>query len=224
MPSFKPYHTRELCLDNGVEDNSPLALHCDDDLPWTGAGYASTASSDDDTASDDYSPASSVSSRASSTSSSSSSGLEEAACTTPSAQKTQYRETPGRRSNHHAHWRLRHVRPAAAPTTTMTTTLLPSSRRPYSRLPTALLLSTRAIYHESRALPFSASEFVFQSWFASGLISAANFFTTRLVADWQRDAARWVRIEVLSKDLASPGERAGSGLHKKPLSSTSEWV
>jgi len=191
---------------------------CDADPLWAGARYASTAStfasSDDGTTGDDYSPASSILPRASSTSSGSNL---EAICTT-TLQKTENRQAPRCRSDHNQ-W-LRNIRQAAA-----TTTLLPASR-PCSRLPTALLLSSRTIYHESRTLPYSTNEFVFPSWFTSGLCSATNFFTTNLVTDWQRDSVRWVRIEVLSKDLGavSVASFEEGGSVQTPLSSTSGWV
>ncbi|KAH6885818.1 hypothetical protein B0T10DRAFT_491685 [Thelonectria olida] len=75
--------------------------------------------------------------------------------------------------------------------------------RPLSGLPTALLRCSSQIYHEARALPFAHNEFVFVNWFASGLWAARAF--TRALEPWQRGDMRFVRLEMLARDLAGGG-------------------
>lgn len=74
--------------------------------------------------------------------------------------------------------------------------------RPLCGLPTALLLASRQVYQEARALPLRASEFVFANWFASGLWAARALL--RELAPWQRAELRWARLELLATDLAAP--------------------
>ncbi|KAK0632090.1 hypothetical protein B0T14DRAFT_490510 [Immersiella caudata] len=74
-----------------------------------------------------------------------------------------------------------------------------SPYRPQSYLPTSLLLASHQIYIESRTLPFRNSEFVFVTWFSSGL-SAARALVKGL-RPWQRDAMRFARIELQIRDL-----------------------
>ncbi|KXJ86242.1 hypothetical protein Micbo1qcDRAFT_236972 [Microdochium bolleyi] len=86
--------------------------------------------------------------------------------------------------------------------------LLPSNR-PSAKLPTALLLTSRAVYAECRTLPFEENEFACLTWFSSGLLSA-TMLAGRLDS-WQNTAVRWARVELLSKELEavylSPGQR-----------------
>ncbi|KAH8654901.1 hypothetical protein BGZ61DRAFT_500388 [Ilyonectria robusta] len=79
------------------------------------------------------------------------------------------------------------------------TASLLSSYRPLSILPTSLLQTNSQIYHEARLIPFTYNEFVFVNWFASGLWAARAF--TRALAPWQRSALRFVRLEVLARDV-----------------------
>ncbi|KAF4963375.1 hypothetical protein FZEAL_10940, partial [Fusarium zealandicum] len=78
-----------------------------------------------------------------------------------------------------------------------------SPYRPLSGLPTSLLRANSQIYHESRLIPFTHNEFVFVNWFASGLWAARAF--TRALAPWQRSALRFVRLEVLARDVVVGG-------------------
>lgn len=78
-----------------------------------------------------------------------------------------------------------------------------SPYRPLSGLPTSLLRANSQIYHEARLIPFSQNEFVFVNWFASGLWAARAF--TRALAPWQRGAMRYVRLEVLARDVVVGG-------------------
>ncbi|KAI8724636.1 hypothetical protein NCS52_00033200 [Fusarium sp. LHS14.1] len=78
-----------------------------------------------------------------------------------------------------------------------------SPYRPLSGLPTSLLRANSQIYHEARLIPFSQNEFVFVNWFASGLWAARAF--TRALAPWQRGALRYVRLEVLARDVVVGG-------------------
>ncbi|KAM0430527.1 hypothetical protein ACHAPT_005876 [Fusarium lateritium] len=75
--------------------------------------------------------------------------------------------------------------------------------RPLSGLPTSLLRANSQVYHEARLIPFSQNEFVFVNWFASGLWAARAF--TRALAPWQRAALRYVRLEVLARDVVVGG-------------------
>ncbi|KAM5343016.1 hypothetical protein ACJ41O_013982 [Fusarium nematophilum] len=78
-----------------------------------------------------------------------------------------------------------------------------SPYRPLSGLPTSLLRANSQVYHEARLLPFTQNEFVFVNWFASGLWAARAF--TRALAPWQRSALRFVRLEVLARDVVVGG-------------------
>ncbi|KLO86732.1 hypothetical protein CEK26_000348 [Fusarium fujikuroi] len=78
-----------------------------------------------------------------------------------------------------------------------------SPYRPLSGLPTSLLRTNRQIYGEARLLPFTQNEFVFVNWFASGLWAARAF--TRALAPWQRGSLRYVRLEVLARDVVVGG-------------------
>ncbi|KAF4979547.1 hypothetical protein FDECE_18037, partial [Fusarium decemcellulare] len=83
------------------------------------------------------------------------------------------------------------------------TTDLLSPYRPLSGLPTSLLRANSQVYHEARLIPFTQNEFVFVNWFASGLWAARAF--TRALAPWQRAALRYVRLEVLARDVVVGG-------------------
>ncbi|KAF9772142.1 hypothetical protein IL306_010160 [Fusarium sp. DS 682] len=78
-----------------------------------------------------------------------------------------------------------------------------SPYRPLSGLPTSLLRTNLQIYSEARLLPFTQNEFVFVNWFASGLWAARAF--TRALAPWQRASLRYVRLEVLARDVVVGG-------------------
>ncbi|KAL3606726.1 hypothetical protein FPOAC2_01688 [Fusarium poae] len=78
-----------------------------------------------------------------------------------------------------------------------------SPYRPLSGLPTNILRTSRQIYSEARLIPFERNEFVFVNWFASGLWAARAF--TRALAPWQRAALRYVRLEVLARDVVVGG-------------------
>jgi hypothetical protein len=78
-----------------------------------------------------------------------------------------------------------------------------SPYRPLSGLPTSLLRTNRQIYREARLVPFEQNEFVFVNWFASGLWAARAF--TRALAPWQRATLRYVRLEVLARDVVVGG-------------------
>lgn len=69
-----------------------------------------------------------------------------------------------------------------------------SPYRPYGRMPTALLLTSRAVYYEARVVPFQHGEFVFQDCWCSGLWSATA--VTRGMEGWQLQEMRYVRLEV----------------------------
>jgi hypothetical protein len=75
--------------------------------------------------------------------------------------------------------------------------------RPVCGLPTALLRASKQIYEEARDIPFSENEFVFVNWFSSGLWAARAF--TRPLAQWQKDATRYIRIELLARDFTGAG-------------------
>ncbi|OTB01220.1 hypothetical protein M426DRAFT_64498 [Hypoxylon sp. CI-4A] len=71
--------------------------------------------------------------------------------------------------------------------------------RPHCCMPTAVLRVSRQVYYESRQLPFLENEFVFVNWFASGLWAARLFI--RGLRLWQMQTMRYVRLELLSRDL-----------------------
>ncbi|KAI5458062.1 hypothetical protein BGZ63DRAFT_363482 [Mariannaea sp. PMI_226] len=92
-----------------------------------------------------------------------------------------------------------------------------SPLRPLAGLPTALLQCNSQIYHEARSIPFMQNEFVFVNWFASGLWAGRAF--TKALKPWQRDDLRFVRLEMLARDLAS-----GSAGEEEWLSLCSDWA
>ncbi|KAI0601565.1 hypothetical protein F4775DRAFT_402736 [Biscogniauxia sp. FL1348] len=78
-----------------------------------------------------------------------------------------------------------------------------SPYRPFCALPTALLQTSRQVYHECRGLPFQENEFVFANWFASGLWAArAAVVLDAGLAPWQARRMRWVRLELQARDVA----------------------
>lgn len=72
--------------------------------------------------------------------------------------------------------------------------------RPCGGIPTALLRANRQLYHEMREIPLAANEFEFVNWFASGLWAARSF--VRPLQPWQQQAMRYVRLDILAKDLS----------------------
>ncbi|KAI1251822.1 hypothetical protein MGN70_006392 [Eutypa lata] len=71
-----------------------------------------------------------------------------------------------------------------------------SPYRQMGTIPTALLLASKQIYHESRAIPFQHSEFIFATA-PQPMPCLAHFFYGLSLAPWQRDAVRWARVELL---------------------------
>lgn len=76
-----------------------------------------------------------------------------------------------------------------------------SHLRPLCRIPSSLLLSSRQIYIEARTIPFHENEFVFLDWFTSALNSA--LVDASFLVPWQRDALRYLRLEVCAADLVN---------------------
>ncbi|UNI23640.1 hypothetical protein JDV02_009447 [Purpureocillium takamizusanense] len=72
--------------------------------------------------------------------------------------------------------------------------------RPLCGVPTSLLRSCRQVYDEVRMVPFESNEFVFATWFASGLVTA-HAIVTGVLRPWQRRAMRYVRMEALGREL-----------------------
>lgn len=72
--------------------------------------------------------------------------------------------------------------------------------RPLCGLPSNLLRTSKQICREARSIPFETNEFVFVSWFTSGLW-AASAAVAGVLVPWQREAMRYVRIEILERDL-----------------------
>ncbi|CAG7558503.1 unnamed protein product [Fusarium equiseti] len=106
----------------------------------------------------------------------------------------------------HCQYILKPVEPEASSenaTSKQTDQGLLSSHRPLSGLPTYLLQTCHQIYREARLVPFEQNEFVFVNWFASGLWAARAF--TRSLTQWQRAALRYVRLEVLARDVVVGG-------------------
>jgi hypothetical protein len=69
----------------------------------------------------------------------------------------------------------------------------------YGKIPTGLLGACRQTYGETHALPFQTNNFAFTDWFFSGIYAARQF--SRSLRSWQRDAVRWVQIDVVARDL-----------------------
>lgn len=111
--------------------------------------------------------------------------------------------------------------PEPKPTSTSPSSDMLSPFRPLSGLPTGLLQSNSQIYHESRLLPFTANEFVFVNWFASGLWAARAF--TRALEPWQRRDMRFVRLEILARDLVGNGGGSGAG-QEEWLALCDDWA
>lgn len=74
-----------------------------------------------------------------------------------------------------------------------------SPQRPFCRIPTALLQTCQQVHAEACTIPFHANGFAFDSLFSSGLSSALAF--TRGRRPWQRDAMRFVRLEVAAREV-----------------------
>ncbi|KND91347.1 hypothetical protein TOPH_04130 [Tolypocladium ophioglossoides CBS 100239] len=72
--------------------------------------------------------------------------------------------------------------------------------RPLCGLPSSLLRTSRQICLEARSIPFETNEFVFVTWFTSGLW-AASAAVAGVLVPWQREAMRYARIEVMERDL-----------------------
>ncbi|POR38666.1 Uncharacterized protein TPAR_01136 [Tolypocladium paradoxum] len=72
--------------------------------------------------------------------------------------------------------------------------------RPLCGLPSSLLRASRQICREARLIPFERNEFVFVTWFTSGLW-AASAAVAGVLVPWQREAMRYARIEVMARDL-----------------------
>jgi hypothetical protein len=84
-----------------------------------------------------------------------------------------------------------------------------------NKLPTGLLASCAQIYHEARFLPWQSNTWTYVSWFRSG-IHAARQFSLGIQA-WQREAMRWVGIELVGDDLWENGSRGA-------VDEEREWV
>ncbi|PNY29410.1 Uncharacterized protein TCAP_00677 [Tolypocladium capitatum] len=95
--------------------------------------------------------------------------------------------------------RHEHDARADAPRTQSPPTLL-CPNRPLCGLPSNLLRTSRQICREARLIPFETNEFVFVTWFASGLW-AARAVVAGVFAPWQRQAMRYARIEVTERDM-----------------------
>ncbi|KAI1077316.1 hypothetical protein F5B20DRAFT_592890 [Whalleya microplaca] len=76
-----------------------------------------------------------------------------------------------------------------------------SPYRPCCAIPAALLRANKQVYHECRRIPFHDNEFVFMSWFTSGLWAAHSLL--KGLEGWQVGNMRYVRLELLSRDLSS---------------------
>ncbi|KAF7543460.1 hypothetical protein G7Z17_g10733 [Cylindrodendrum hubeiense] len=94
--------------------------------------------------------------------------------------------------------------------------------RPLSGLPTGFLQSNSQIYHESRLIPFTKNEFVFVNWFASGLWAARAF--TRALEPWQRREMRFIRLEILARDIVGNGGGGGGSGQEEWLSLCDDWA
>ncbi|KAK7423959.1 hypothetical protein QQX98_000831 [Neonectria punicea] len=94
--------------------------------------------------------------------------------------------------------------------------------RPLSGLPTGLLQCSSQIYHEARSLPFVRNEFVFVNWFASGLWAARAF--TRALVPWQRADLRFVRLEILARDLVGDNGGGDGAGHEEWLALCDDWA
>ncbi|KAK7953425.1 hypothetical protein PG996_014316 [Apiospora saccharicola] len=95
-------------------------------------------------------------------------------------------------------------------------TPLLSPHRPWAAVPTALLLVSRQIYAEARALALERNEFDFASLSRTlthagpGLWAARDCTLRLLPQPWQCDALRYARLEVTVWDFVTPGGGAGA--------------
>ncbi|KAH8899285.1 hypothetical protein GQ53DRAFT_741412 [Thozetella sp. PMI_491] len=71
--------------------------------------------------------------------------------------------------------------------------------RPVGFISAALMRTCRQAYEETRLIPFHENEFLFASWFSSGL-TAARLFVGRM-EPWQRSSMRYARLETRVKDI-----------------------
>ncbi|KPM43362.1 hypothetical protein AK830_g3160 [Neonectria ditissima] len=126
----------------------------------------------------------------------------------------------------HCQYILRRVgetKPAPAATSPLSSPGLLSPFRPLSGLPTGLLQCSSQIYREARGVPFERNEFVFVNWFASGLWAARAF--ARALEPWQRADLRFVRLEILARDLVGgPGGSGDGAGHEEWLALCDDWA
>ena len=74
-----------------------------------------------------------------------------------------------------------------------------SHYRPFAGFQSSLLRANKQIYYDCREYPFLENEFVFFTWFSSGLWAALSFM--KRLQPWQRDSIQYVRLELMSSDL-----------------------
>ncbi|KAK8136846.1 hypothetical protein PG984_004786 [Apiospora sp. TS-2023a] len=95
-------------------------------------------------------------------------------------------------------------------------TPLLSPHRPWAAVPTALLLASRQIYTEARALALEQNEFDFASLSRTlthagpGLWAARDYTLRLLPQPWQCDALRYARLEVTAWDFVISGSGGGA--------------
>ncbi|KAE8445999.1 hypothetical protein EG329_012638 [Mollisiaceae sp. DMI_Dod_QoI] len=99
--------------------------------------------------------------------------------------------------------------PISPPTTLATGISFPPHVR--GKIPTALLISCKQVFDETKMIPWERNTFTFVNWFWSGVYAARQF--TRSLRPWQSDAMRYVGVEVLGRDLWVGGmDRLGGGI------------
>jgi hypothetical protein len=92
-------------------------------------------------------------------------------------------------------------------------------QRIQGKIPTALLVSCKQVYEESKMTPWEQNTFTFINWFWSGVYASRQF--SRSLRPWQSDAMRSVGVEVLGRDLRVDGmKRLGGGIG---VSEMGEW-
>jgi hypothetical protein len=92
-------------------------------------------------------------------------------------------------------------------------------QRIQGKMPTALLVSCKQVYEESKMTPWEQNTFTFINWFWSGVYASRQF--SRSLRPWQSDAMRFVGVEVLGRDLKVDGmKRFGGGIG---VSEMGEW-
>ncbi|KAK0630025.1 hypothetical protein B0T17DRAFT_207995 [Bombardia bombarda] len=95
-----------------------------------------------------------------------------------------------------------------------------SPHRPIGCIPHAMLRTCRQVYLEARCIPFRENEFVFLTWFSSGLSTARAFVGS--MCRWQQESMRYARLEVPAREVFCAG-CVGSGSGSRQQKLEADW-